>query len=56
MEILLVSNSYPIPDNPIQAFIGVLAKELVRQGHEITVIAPLMVLSCLRQIMVLEMA
>lgn len=48
MKILLASNSYPTPDNPLQAFIGVLARELVRQGHEITVIAPVMVLSCLR--------
>lgn len=48
MRILLASNSYPTPDNPLQAFIGVLARELVRQGHEITVIAPVMVLSCLR--------
>ena len=48
MKILLASNSYPTSDYPLQAFIGVLARELVRQGHEITVIAPVMVLSCLR--------
>ena len=48
MKILLASNSYPTPDNPLQAFIGVLARELVRQGHEVTVIAPVMVLSCMR--------
>lgn len=48
MKILLASNSYPTPEYPMQAFIGVLARELVRQGHEVTVIAPVMVLSCLR--------
>lgn len=48
MKILLASNSYPTPDNPLQAFIGVLARELVRQGHKVTVIAPCMVLSCLK--------
>ena len=48
MKILLASNSYPTPDYPLQAFIGVLARELVRQGNEVTVIAPVMVLSCLR--------
>lgn len=48
MKILLASNSYPTQDNPLQAFIGVLARELVRQGNEVTIIAPVMVLSCLR--------
>ncbi len=48
MRILLASNSYPSPDNPLQAFISVLSRELVRQGHEVAVIAPVMVLSCLR--------
>lgn len=48
MRILLASNSYPTPEYPMQAFIGVLARELVRQGHEVTVIAPCLVLSCYR--------
>lgn len=48
MKILLASNSYPTPDNPLQAFIGVLARELARQGQEVTVIAPCLVLSCLK--------
>lgn len=48
MKILLASNSYPTPDNPMQAFIGVLCRELVRQGHEVTVLAPSMVLSNLK--------
>ncbi len=48
MKILLASNSYPTPEYPLQAFIGVLCRELVRQGHEVTVIAPCMVLHCLR--------
>lgn len=46
MNILLASNSYPTPDYPMQAFIGVLCRELVRQGHNVTVIAPCLVLSC----------
>lgn len=48
MKILLASNSYPTPEYPMQAFIGVLAREFVRQGHEVTVIAPCLVLSCYR--------
>ncbi len=48
MRILLASNSYPTPDYAVQAFIGVLCRELVRQGHEVTVLAPVMVLSCLK--------
>ena len=48
MKILLASNSYPTPEYPMQAFIGVLSRELVRQGHEVTVIAPCLVFSCLR--------
>lgn len=48
MKILLASNSYPTPDYPMQAFIGVLSRELVRQGHEVTVIAPCLVFSSLK--------
>ncbi len=48
MKILLASNSYPTPDYPMQAFIGVLCRELARQGHEVTVIAPTLVFSCLK--------
>lgn len=48
MKILLASNSYPTLDYSMQAFIGVLCRELARQGHEVTVIAPTLVFSCMK--------
>lgn len=40
MKFLISANSYPTSKSPLQAFIGVLCRELVAQGHEVTVIAP----------------
>ncbi len=40
MEILFVVDGYPAPGLPYSAFIGVLCEELLRQGHNINVIAP----------------
>lgn len=45
MKILLVANGYPTPRYPLQSFIGVLCEELTRQGHEVTVVAPQLMLS-----------
>lgn len=48
MKILLSANNYPTPDYPLQAFIGVIAHELTRQGHEVTVVAPVSILSYIK--------
>lgn len=40
MKILLSVNRYPTPEQPFTAFISVLAVELVRQGHNVDVVAP----------------
>ena len=48
MKILLSANNYPTPEYPLQAFIGVLCEELTRQGHDVTVIAPVSVLSFIK--------
>lgn len=40
MKILFSAEQYPTPGQPITAFIGVLCRELTRQGHEVAVIAP----------------
>lgn len=40
MRIIIVSDGYPYKNAPYSAFIRVLAKEFVRQKHEVTVIAP----------------
>lgn len=45
MRILLIANGYPTQRYPLQAFVGVLCEELTRQGHEVTVVAPQLVLS-----------
>lgn len=45
MNILISANNYPTPDYPLQAFIGVLCRELSVQGHHVTVVAPISVLS-----------
>jgi len=45
MKILISANNYPTPEYPLQAFIGVLCEELTRQGHDVTVVAPVSVLS-----------
>lgn len=48
MKILISANNYPTPRYPLQAFIGVLCRELTRQGHEVTVVAAQSVLSVMR--------
>lgn len=40
MQILFIVDGYPAPGLPYSAFIGVLCEELLRQGHNINVIAP----------------
>ena len=49
MKILISANNYPTPEYPLQAFIGVLAHELTKQEHEVTVVAPVSILSYLKQ-------
>lgn len=48
MKILISANNYPTPQYPLQAFIGVLCRELTRQGHDVTVVAAQSVLSVMR--------
>ena len=40
MHILISAQSYPSPKNQLSAFVAVLAEEMVRQGVEVTVLAP----------------
>ena len=40
MNILFSAEDYPTPDHPFAAFVGELCRELTRQGHTVTVIAP----------------
>lgn len=40
MNILFSAEYYPTPDSPVTAFIAVLCREMTRQGHSVTVIAP----------------
>lgn len=40
MKLCICSDGYPYPGMPYSSFIQVLARELVKQGHEVTVIAP----------------
>lgn len=40
MKILISTDGYPYPGLPYSAFIQVLAQELVRQGCEVTIVAP----------------
>lgn len=40
MHILLSAQTYPTPKNQLAAFVKVLAEEMVRQGVEVTVLAP----------------
>lgn len=48
MKLLVSANNYPTQEYPLQAFIGVLCEELTRQGHDVTVIAPVSVLSFIK--------
>lgn len=48
MRILFSSNVYPTNQYSLQAYVGVLCRELTKQGHEVVVIAPQLVLSCLK--------
>ena len=40
MNIVFSAEYYPTPDSPITAFIAVLCREMTKQGHCVTVIAP----------------
>lgn len=40
MNILFSAEYYPTPDRPVTAFIAVLCREMTKQGHQVTVIAP----------------
>lgn len=40
MRLIFSAESYPSPEEPATAFIAVLCREMTRQGHEVTVIAP----------------
>lgn len=40
MNILFSAEYYPTPNSPVTAFIAVLCREMTKQGHYITVIAP----------------
>ena len=40
MHILFAASTFPHPGYPFSAFIKVICEEMVRQGHEVTVIAP----------------
>ena len=48
MNFLVAAESYPTALNPLAAFIGVLCRELVKQGHEVTVVAPQSLTSVLK--------
>lgn len=40
MKICICSDGYPSPGIPYSAFIQVLSREMVRQGHEVIIVAP----------------
>lgn len=48
MKILISANGYPTDKYALQSFVRVIAREFVRQGHNVTVIAPQSVISCLK--------
>lgn len=48
MKILISANGYPTARYPLQSFVGVIARELTRQGHEVYVVACQSVFSCLK--------
>lgn len=48
MHILISSQTYPTPKSQLSAFLAVLAEELVRQGVEVTVLAPQSLTTCWR--------
>lgn len=48
MNILFSANYYPTKEAPLQAFIGEICREFVRQGHQVTVIAPQSLTTCIK--------
>lgn len=48
MHILISAQSYPSPNNHLSAFVAVLAEEMVRQGTDVTVLAPQSLTTCWR--------
>lgn len=48
MHILISAQSYPSPKNQLSAFVAVLAEEMVRQGVDVTVLAPQSLTTCWR--------
>ena len=48
MRILISARTYPTRKNQLTAFIAVLAEEMVRQGMEVTVLAPQSLTTCWR--------
>lgn len=48
MNILFSANYYPTENSPLQAFIGVICRELVCQGHQVTVVAPQSLTTCIK--------
>lgn len=48
MHILISAQSYPSPKNQLSAFVAVLAEEMVRQGENVTVLAPQSLTTCWR--------
>lgn len=48
MNILLSASSYPTEKTPFASFVGVIAREFSKRGHNVTVIAPQSVSSCIK--------
>ena len=48
MHILISAQTYPSPKNQLSAFVAVLAEEMVRQGEDVTVLAPQSLTTCWR--------
>ena len=48
MNILFSAEYYPTPNSPVTAFIAVLCREMTKQGHNVTVIAPQSFLGIIR--------
>ena len=49
MNILFSAEYYPTPDSPVTAFIAVLCREMTKQGHSVTVIAPQSLMEIVRK-------
>lgn len=48
MNILLSALSYPTEKTPFASFVGVIAREFSKRGHNVTVIAPQSISSCIK--------